>query len=148
MGGALKGFLLLLFRGFFFSFLFFFCNKEDSLTHPWTGVDEIIGQFLKARKTNYETGRMLGGKHHTKCLGWYQPFGTEGYHRVEGFSGGSEGEESACNAEDPGSIPGREDLLEKGMVTPSSILAWEIHGQRSLTGYSSGGPKSWTQLSD
>ena len=27
---------------------------------------------------------------------------------------------------------GREDPLEKGMTTHSSILAWRIHGQRSL----------------
>ena len=31
---------------------------------------------------------------------------------------------------------GREDSLEKGMATYSSILAWRIHGQRSLLGYS------------
>ena len=31
----------------------------------------------------------------------------------------------------------REDPLDKGMVTHSIILPWrEIHGQRSLTGYS------------
>ena len=35
----------------------------------------------------------------------------------------------------------REDPLEKGMATYSSILAWEIHGQRSLVGYSSRGCK-------
>ena len=29
---------------------------------------------------------------------------------------------------------GQEDPLEKGMVTYSSILAWRIHGQRSLEG--------------
>ena len=34
--------------------------------------------------------------------------------------------ESACNAGDPGAILGREDPLEKGMVTHSSILAWRI----------------------
>ena len=35
----------------------------------------------------------------------------------------------------------REDSLEKGMATHSSILAWaESHGQRSLAGYS---PQSW-----
>ena len=28
--------------------------------------------------------------------------------------------------EDPGSIPGQEDPLEKEMATRSSILAWEI----------------------
>ena len=27
---------------------------------------------------------------------------------------------------------GREDPLEEGMATHSSILAWRIHGQRSL----------------
>ena len=31
---------------------------------------------------------------------------------------------------------GWEDPLEKEMATHSSILAWEIHGQRSLAGYS------------
>ena len=31
---------------------------------------------------------------------------------------------------------GQEDPLEEGMATQSSILAWEIHGQRSLAGYS------------
>ena len=36
---------------------------------------------------------------------------------------------------------GQEDLLEKGMLTPSSILAWKTHGQRSLMGYSPHGHK-------
>ena len=39
------------------------------------------------------------------------------------------GKESACNAGasgDVGLIPGQEDLLEKGMATQSSILAWRI----------------------
>ena len=40
-----------------------------------------------------------------------------------GFPGGSDGKESACNAGDPGSIPGPVDLLEKGMATHSRILA-------------------------
>ena len=31
---------------------------------------------------------------------------------------------------------GREDPLEEEMATHSSILAWRIHGQRSLVGYS------------
>ena len=43
-----------------------------------------------------------------------------------GFPGGSDGKESACNEGDPGSIPGSEDPLEKGMETHSSILAWRI----------------------
>ena len=35
----------------------------------------------------------------------------------------------------------REDPLEKGMVTHSSILAGEFHGQRNLVGYSPWGHK-------
>ena len=45
-----------------------------------------------------------------------------------GFPGGSDGKNSTYNTGDPGSIPGsgREDPMEKGMVTHSGILAWEI----------------------
>ena len=43
-----------------------------------------------------------------------------------GFLGGSDDKESACNAEDMGSILGSEDPLENGMTTHSSILAWKI----------------------
>ena len=39
-----------------------------------------------------------------------------------GFPGGSDGKESACIAGDLSSIPGQEDLLEKGMATHSCIL--------------------------
>ena len=42
------------------------------------------------------------------------------------FPCSSVGKESACNAGDPGSIPGSEDPLEKEMATHSSILTWEI----------------------
>ena len=36
---------------------------------------------------------------------------------------------------------GWEDTLEQGMATHSSILAWRIHEQRSLMGYSLWGRK-------
>ena len=52
---------------------------------------------------------------------------------VRGFPGDSDGKESACNVGDPGAMwepqiqsLGREDPLEKGMATHSSILAWRI----------------------
>ena len=45
---------------------------------------------------------------------------------VLGFPGDSDGKESACNAGDLGSIPGWDDLVEKGMAAHSSILAWTI----------------------
>ena len=39
---------------------------------------------------------------------------------------GSAGKESTCNVGDLGLIPGLEDLLKKGKVTHSSVLAWRI----------------------
>ena len=42
------------------------------------------------------------------------------------FPGGSDSEESACNAEDLDSVPGLEDPLEEDMATQSSILACRI----------------------
>ena len=54
-----------------------------------------------------------------------------------GFPGGSDGEESACNAGDLGSIlEGQEDPLEEGMAVHSRFLPGESHGQRSLVGNS------------
>ena len=43
-----------------------------------------------------------------------------------GFPGGSDGEESSCNAGDPGLIPGWGRSPEKDMATHSSIPAWRI----------------------
>ena len=43
-----------------------------------------------------------------------------------GFPAGSDGKESACNAGDPGLIPGSDDPLEKRLATHCNILAWRI----------------------
>ena len=64
------------------------------------------------------------------------------------FPSGSDGKESACNVRDPGSILGREDPLEKGMETHSSILAWEVSWTEEPGGLQSMGSQSWTQLRD
>ena len=45
---------------------------------------------------------------------------------MRGFLGGSDGKESTHNVGNPGSSLGREDPLEKGMTTHSSVLAWRI----------------------
>ena len=62
------------------------------------------------------------------------------------------GKEPACNAGDAGdlgSILGREDPLDEGTATHSSILAWEIPWTEGPGGlYSVGLQNSWTQLSD
>ena len=56
------------------------------------------------------------------------------------FPGGSEARESPAVQETRVLSLGREDALEKGMSTPSSILT-SIHGQRSLASYSPRGHK-------
>ena len=54
-----------------------------------------------------------------------------------GFPGGSDGNESACNAGDRVPSLGQEDPLEKGMQPTLVFLPGEVHGQSSLVGYSS-----------
>ena len=39
-----------------------------------------------------------------------------------------------ASAGDASSVPGQGEPLEKETATHSSILAWEIHGERSLVG--------------
>ena len=63
--------------------------------------------------------------------------------------GGSDGKESACNAEDWGSVPGLGKIpWRKGWLPTPVFLPGEFHGQRSLVGYVHGVAKSWIQLSD
>ena len=47
-----------------------------------------------------------------------------------GFSGGSDGKESACSTGDLGSILGWKDPLEEGMAPHSSISVWRIPTDR------------------
>ena len=59
-----------------------------------------------------------------------------GSSRNRGFPGGSDGKESACNAGDPGLIPGlgRSPWGRKWQPT-LVLLPGESHGQGSLAGY-------------
>ena len=68
-------------------------------------------------------------------------------HRYQDFPGGSDGKASVCKVEDLGLIPGSERLLEKGVATHSSILAWRIPWTEELDGLKSMGSQSQTQLS-
>ena len=54
----------------------------------------------------------------------------------------------AYNEGDPGSIPGREDVLEKEMATHSSILAWKIPWREEPGRLQSMGSQSRTRLND
>ena len=63
------------------------------------------------------------------------------YLNTLGFPGGSAGKESACNAGDPGSIPGLERSPGEGIGYPPHYSCLEnLHGQRSLAG-----PSPWRQ---
>ena len=61
--------------------------------------------------------------------------------------GGSDSKEFACNAEDPGSIPGLGRSSEKGTATHFSILAWRVPWTEEPCGLQSMGSQSQTQLS-
>ena len=66
-----------------------------------------------------------------------------------GFPGSSVVKNPPANVWDAGSILGREDLLEEGMTTHSSILAWRIPWTEEPGGLQSMGiTKSQTQLGD
>ena len=56
-----------------------------------------------------------------------------------GFPGGTVMKNLPVNAGDLGSIPGQDDLLEKGTATHSSILAWRIPWTEELGGLQSMG---------
>ena len=53
---------------------------------------------------------------------------------ILGFSCGSTGKETACNAGDLGSIPGLERSPGEDMATHSGILAWRIPRTEELGG--------------
>ena len=65
------------------------------------------------------------------------------------FPGGSDGKESACNAEDLGSISGLGSSLGKRNGNPLQFSCLENpHGQQSWRATVHGVTKSWTQPSD
>ena len=76
-------------------------------------------------------------------IGVWIKFGRK-WRDVGGLPGGSDGEDSTCKVGDLGSIPW-EDLLEEGMATHSSILAWRIPIDRGAWRATvCGVTKSWT----
>ena len=70
---------------------------------------------------------------------------------IQGFPGSSNGKETACNAENPGSIPGSGRYPGEGngyslqysffFFSTPAFLPGESHGQRSLVGDSPWGGK-------
>ena len=66
-----------------------------------------------------------------------------------GFPGGSDGRESACNAEDPGLIPGSESSPRGGNGNPLQYSCLENSMDRGAWWVTVHGvAKSWTRLSN
>ena len=64
------------------------------------------------------------------------------FSKVKGFTGGSDGKESICNARDLGSVPGLGRCPGGRHGNPLQYSCLEnVHGQRSLAGYSPWGCK-------
>ena len=65
---------------------------------------------------------------------------------MRGFPRGSDSEESACSAEDLGSILGWEDPQRREWLPTPVLLPGESHGEWSLEGYSPWGRKEWGSI--
>ena len=126
-------------------------NERSCVTQWWSGSRQKINELKKNRTTCAVQG-LKTTEWNTAWSGVLSFYSVAENGRAKprysfvwpyplklGFPGGS-GKKSACNAEKPGSIPGREDP-EKQMATHSSILAWRVQRQRSLAGYSPWGCK-------
>ena len=71
------------------------------------------------------------------------------YHTLKkGFSGGSDGKESACNAGDLGSIPGLGRFPGEGNGNPFQYSCLENSMDRGAWRATTMGSKSWARLSN
>ena len=95
-----------------------------------------VGKILWRRAWQPTPIFLPGESYGQRSLAGYSPWGHKESdtteililtsHKEPWFPGGSNGKESACNAGNSVQSLGREDALEKGMATHSSILAWRI----------------------
>ena len=70
-------------------------------------------------------------------------------HKARGFPGGSDGEESACNAGDSGSMPGSVRSPGEGHGNPLQYSCLQNYMKRGAWRASNHAvANSWTQLSD
>ena len=76
------------------------------------------------------------------------PHLTNNYNKLGGFPGGSDGKESACNAEDPGLIPGLGRSPGEGNGNPLHYSCPQNPMDRGVCQSAAHGvAKSWTQPS-
>ena len=100
-------------------------NPADTLTFAFWPPKLWHHQFLWSHSV---CGTLLQHFQQTNIDVLYKRFLFPFYTLVgtKGFSGGSDGKESDCNAGDSGSVPGLGRSAGEGNATHSSILAWSI----------------------
>ena len=86
-------------------------SREEQIRYE---THEFCRKISEARRTN------------TRALSGNPPLFFAVTYNKKGFSGGSDGKQSACMQESRVQSLGREDSLEKRMATHSSLLAWRI----------------------
>ena len=111
-------------------------NLEFNKIKNWTeGTDNFLMASKESVNTDY---RCFGHWFWTRSMGGEKTWSFKAFilgppGGIRGFPGGSDGKESACNAGDPGSIPG--SGRRNWQLIPV-FLPGESHGQRRLVGYS------------
>ena len=117
-------------------------RRATSLSGPLSWLSVFYSRFGDLDKLSAHSHLWEGGLGDSSCVPFFRVVScswlpvswvSSPSPNPLGFPGGSDGKESACNARDPGSIPGWGISLEKEMATHSSILAWrtpwtEEHG--------------------
>ena len=86
--------------------------------------DSWVGKMLLSRKWQPAPIFFSGKFHGQTSLAGYR-----------GLPSGSDGKEFACNAGDPGSIPGVGRSPREGNLPTPVFLPVKFHGQKSLVGY-------------
>ena len=95
-------------------------GQEVPWRRKWQPTPVLLPRKSHGRRSLVSMGSQRVGHDWATSLSFF----LSSFYR--GFPGSSANKEYACNARDPCSIPGSEDLLEKEMATRSSILAWRI----------------------
>ena len=100
-------------------------SRGSSWPRDWIRVSCLVGRFFTAELLGKPSGK--ASTHLKKlALPWLISWPNSLRLFPLGFPGGSDSKEFACNMGTRVQSLGREDPLEKGMATHSSILAWRI----------------------
>ena len=108
----------------------------------WAGEYWELSGSQTAVQQGRERIRKENGGWGRKSLRWQAGGDLGSTGDRQGFLGGSDGKESACDAGDPGLTPGKGRAPEEGHGNPLQYSCLENpHGQRGLVGYNSWGLK-------